>query len=82
MRELAYQVAENIKLHHGFNGENKAAGLDWLEGFLNRHSELSLRKREPTSAARAMGFNKTDVSQLLNLSCERINKQIFLNKNL
>ncbi|KAJ8934809.1 hypothetical protein NQ318_010223 [Aromia moschata] len=45
------------------NFKDNIAGLDWLHGFFKRHPDLSLRSPEPTSAARAMGFNKTAVSK-------------------
>jgi hypothetical protein len=42
------------------------AGVDWLCGFLQIHSDMSLRKKRITAAARAMVFRKA-VSKLFNL---------------
>ncbi|XP_031347130.1 uncharacterized protein LOC116173619 [Photinus pyralis] len=61
LRRLAFQLAEQNNIQHNF--KNIIAGLDWLKGFLKRHQDLSLRSPEPTSVARAMGFNKTAVSK-------------------
>nr|XP_034195125.1 uncharacterized protein LOC117611280 [Osmia lignaria] len=38
------------------------AGRDWVYSFLKRHPELKLRQPTPTSVARAMGFNQTQVN--------------------
>ena len=62
LRDLAFQLAERNKLNHPF-GENGKAGVDWARGFLTRHPNLSIRRPEATSAARAMGFNKVAVKQ-------------------
>lgn len=43
------------------------AGEDWLSGFLKRHPELSFRRPEPTSTARAMAFNKVAVNEFFTL---------------
>ena len=54
LRKVAYQYAEANEIDHPFSQEEKAAGIDWLKGFMSRHQKsLSLRTPEPTSAARA-----------------------------
>lgn len=57
--ELAYQYAEKNKIAHPF--KNEMAGEQWFTNFMNRHPDLSLRQPEPTSIARARGFNKPQV---------------------
>ena len=62
-RELAYQYA--VKLGKSVLSNwtiNQCAGEDWLSGFLKRFTELSLRKPEATSLARATSFKKHNVS--------------------
>lgn len=39
------------------------AGRYWLEGFLARHKELSIRQAESVSIQRAIGFNKSKVDK-------------------
>nr|CAI5854507.1 unnamed protein product [Callosobruchus analis] len=48
------------------NSEKQEPGKDWVQGFLSRHPELSIRKPESTSAARAAGFNKQAVDHFFN----------------
>lgn len=63
VRQLAYEVAEKMKIKHPFNKETKMAGKGWLHGFRNRHPQLSLRLPEATSLARAEAFNKPQVTK-------------------
>ncbi|XP_037977944.1 MFS-type transporter clz9 isoform X2 [Plutella xylostella] len=74
LRKLAYQLAEKNSKAHNFNHDKKIAGLDWLKGFLKRHPDLSIRKPEATSAARAMGFNKVAVDKFYSLLGEIYDK--------
>ncbi|XP_022112053.1 jerky protein homolog-like isoform X2 [Acanthaster planci] len=57
VRKLAYEMAEDAGINHRFNKEEKKAGYDWYQGFMRRHPELSLRKPEGLSAARAAMLN-------------------------
>ncbi|KAJ8871279.1 hypothetical protein PR048_027587 [Dryococelus australis] len=59
---LAYQIAEQNNIPHRFSHEKKGAGWDWLKRFRMRNPEIALRKPEPTSAARTMGFTKPQVA--------------------
>lgn len=67
LRLLAYQWAEKLGKHHTFNKDHKIAGKDWLSGFKSRHRQLTLRKPEATSAARAAAFNKVNVGKFFDL---------------
>ncbi|XP_023310354.1 uncharacterized protein LOC111691547 [Anoplophora glabripennis] len=66
LRSLAYQLAVKNGKKHRFNTTAKLAGVDWVQGFLKRHCDLSI-KPEATSAARAMGFNKISVAKFYEL---------------
>lgn len=67
LRSLAFQVANRNDFNNPFNKETQLAGVDWLNGFLQRHPNISFRKPEATSAARAMGFNKISVGKYFDL---------------
>lgn len=74
LRKMAYQLALRNGKKHNFSAEKQMAGLDWLKGFLRRHPDLSIRKPEATSAARAMGFNKVAVGNFYQLLGEIYDK--------
>lgn len=61
---MAYQLAEKKSNNHPFVKENDKAGLDWVYKFIKTHCDLSIRKPEATSAARASGFNPIVVGKL------------------
>lgn len=63
IRTIAFNFAEKLKLSHKFNTSTGTAGKDWFTAFMKRHPELSLRKAEHTSAARANGFNRQSVNE-------------------
>lgn len=58
VQKLAFELAEEAGITHNFNKIKKEAGLDWVKGFRQRNKDISLRKPEATSAARAQAFNK------------------------
>ena len=62
LMELAYQLAE-VNGIAGFKKEKLSASTMWYRNFMKRHSELSLRKAEATSVARAKGFNRVNVGE-------------------
>lgn len=77
LRSLAFQLAEKNKLEHPFNVDKKLAGEDWLQGFLSRHPDLSLRSPEATSAARSRAFNEANVQKFFDLLKGELDKHSF-----
>lgn len=62
------------KLGKGDRFPKGCAGKDWLAGFRKRHSSIVLRSPEPTSLARARGFNRPQVERFYNLLEELMGK--------
>ena len=62
-RKFAYDYAVAIKKTNIPDNwiKKKIASKDWIRGFLNRQSHLSIRTPEATSLSRATSFNKTNV---------------------
>jgi len=75
LRRLAFDLAEQNHLEHPF--KNNKAGKFWLQSFLKRHPELSVRSPEPTSLVRAVGFNKPVVLKFFELYKEELGKDAF-----
>src|SRR6218665_217579 len=65
VRGIAYSYALQNGID-GFSIRKKMAGYEWLKSFLNRHPELSIRKPEPLSVARASGMNQTVIDKWFN----------------
>ena len=68
-------MAERNNIPHPF--KNGVAGKDWLQGFMSRHPELSLRQPEATSAARAHGFNRQSVNRFFDLLTALVEEHNF-----
>lgn len=66
VQELAFQLAQKNGFPHTFNAVKQTAGQEWLAGFLRRNKDISVRKPEPTSAARAQAFNRPQVTKFFN----------------
>ncbi|XP_065660242.1 uncharacterized protein LOC136084063 [Hydra vulgaris] len=63
-RLLAYEFAvKNNKICLSSWIKNKIAGIDWLQGFMKRQPELSLRTLEATSFAQSTAFNRHTVGE-------------------
>lgn len=43
---MAFHLAQQLKIKHPFNKDKKLAGYDWLNMFLQRNPDLSVRKAE------------------------------------
>ncbi|KAL1377512.1 hypothetical protein pipiens_016215 [Culex pipiens pipiens] len=67
VRSMAYQMAKANNIPHPFNHEEKHAGTDWFYCFRKRFPNLVLRVAEPTSMARAKGFNRKSVGDYFQL---------------
>lgn len=63
VHSVAYQMAQinNIKYPESWNIE-KLAGEEWLRSLRSRHPDLSLKKPEACSLARATAFNRESVN--------------------
>lgn len=67
VRGLAFQYANKLKKSFPNSWtQHQMAGVDWYNGFVRRHSRLSLRKPEKTSLARSTAFNKHTVEMFYN----------------
>ncbi|KAH9639176.1 hypothetical protein HF086_014040 [Spodoptera exigua] len=75
LKALVYQLAIKNNKPNPFNAEKKEAGREWINGFLKRHPELSIRKPENTSAARASDFNKVAVEKFFNFLSDTVAAQ-------
>ncbi|XP_069357516.1 uncharacterized protein [Maniola hyperantus] len=67
VKEMAYQLAQKLNIKNIFSNTSKKAGDVWFTGFLNRNPELSQRKSEGLSLARAYGVNRADVQDFFTL---------------
>ncbi|KOB71431.1 Uncharacterized protein OBRU01_10534 [Operophtera brumata] len=61
-RQIAYEMAKmnNVPVPESWK-ENQMAGMDWFRGFRERFPEMSLRKPENCSLARATALNRETV---------------------
>ena len=85
MRKLAYQLAERngmLEANKGCYANKDSFGQDWLKGFLRRHTEITSRTPEATSAARAHGFNREAVAKFFDTHESLMDKYKFPANNI
>ncbi|KAI4460733.1 helix-turn-helix psq domain [Holotrichia oblita] len=58
LRVIAFKFAEQLQIKHRFNGTDEKAGYDWVQLFLKRDPDISLRKSKGVSYARSEDMNK------------------------
>jgi len=66
LQRLIYKYCKMNHIRNNFSQKHQSAGRDWFEAFLRRHPDLSVRKPEPTSVHRAIGFNSAKAKLFLN----------------
>ncbi|XP_011858146.1 PREDICTED: tigger transposable element-derived protein 6-like [Vollenhovia emeryi] len=78
LRKLAFQFAQKLKAARSIKkipaswfpkkpDEEPTASMDWVEGFMKRHPNLSLRRLVSTSLGRAAAFNASVVMNFYDL---------------
>ncbi|KAB0790264.1 hypothetical protein PPYR_03907 [Photinus pyralis] len=67
VKKLAFSFATKNNIPHNFNIDKKQAGHDWFVSFMQRHPELSIRKAQGMSIARAQGMNKDECGRYFDL---------------
>ncbi|KAG5876853.1 hypothetical protein JTB14_023547 [Gonioctena quinquepunctata] len=65
--KIVHEYEEKLGLDYRSDKNEQMAGWDWLKGFGERDPDISLRAPEPTSAARARGFNKPQIMEFFSL---------------
>ncbi|KAJ8937931.1 hypothetical protein NQ318_005538 [Aromia moschata] len=60
--------------------KKEMAGFAWMQSFLERHPELSVRQAEGLSLSRARGMNRDDVRQFFNLLNQVVTEYNLLEK--
>ncbi|KAJ0172481.1 hypothetical protein K1T71_011620 [Dendrolimus kikuchii] len=79
-RRLAFEFAEKLVVKHNFDKETRKAGPHWLQSFLERHSELSVRQAEGLSVTRVQGLNRKEVDKMFKLLLQILTKHDLINK--
>jgi hypothetical protein len=67
VRRIVFTYCQRNAIQNTFSQEDGMAGRTWMNLFLSRHSQLSIRKPEAVSIQRAIGFNKAKVDKFFDL---------------
>jgi len=71
--KAAYAFAEANNITNIFSAAKQMAGKDWLQAFLTRHPDLTVRKPQDLSEARCAGLNKEIIDRYFALLKELLN---------
>ncbi|XP_055307136.1 tigger transposable element-derived protein 6-like [Sitodiplosis mosellana] len=83
VRALAYDYAKKLDVPMPIQWiRSEMAGIEWIRTFLRRQSQLSVRKPEATSLARATAFNRYNVGEFFSKLKEVCNKYQFPPQNI
>lgn len=83
VRALAYDYAIKLEIDPPRAWKNtQMAGRDWMNGYLKRHNELSIRKPQATSMARASAFNRHNVAAFFAKLKKLYDKYHFMPQNV
>lgn len=82
LQKLIFEFADKNNIKNPFNKEKGIAGQKWIKGFLLRNPQISLRRPENTSAARAQAFNKENISEYFKVLNQILEKYKFPPENI
>ncbi|XP_063904724.1 jerky protein homolog-like [Zophobas morio] len=82
LKKLIFEFASKNNIKKPFNKEKETAGDKWIQRFLTRNPQISLRRPENTSAARAQAFNKNNIALYFKSLNEVMEKYNFPPENV
>lgn len=76
VRRIAFKFAEQLHLSHRFNRETEQAGYGWLNSFLCRNKDITLKKSVGGSLIRPRAMNRVEINEYFDLL-----EKILINDN-
>ncbi|KAJ8881381.1 hypothetical protein PR048_017862 [Dryococelus australis] len=80
VRSLVYNFATQSGILHRFNNDNEKAVYDWLQLFLSRNPDISVRKSEGVSLAIVQGMDRNEVGEYFSLLKNILEENYLINK--
>lgn len=80
VKRMAFKFAEKLNLKHRFAKHTESAGNDWFQDFIRRNKELTIRKLEGLSLARAQGLNRSEIHKFFSILSEILNEYSLTDK--